>query len=71
MIFHHLMPAFFDKCSSLELDILKTAARGMGLKTLSIIQNKVTTCCEGSFFLITDIILAFTIAPTQDKMTVI
>lgn len=31
MIFHHLMPAFFDKCSSLELDILKTAARGMGL----------------------------------------
>ena len=41
------------------------------MKTLSIIQNKVTTCCEGSFFLITDIILAFTIAPTQDKMTVI
>ena len=41
------------------------------MKTLSIIQNKVIACCEGSFFLITDITLAFTIAPTQDKMTVI
>ena len=31
MFFHYLIPAFFGKCNSQELGILKTAARGMGL----------------------------------------